>query len=513
MVSTLPRKNSILIVRLILRSHMTCSPGKFFIPTHRCASSLTKKPINSQYLTHSNSAINVSSVLLTHRRFYAAELPEHIKIKLPALSPTMESGTITSWQKKEGDQLSEGDLLCEIETDKATMGFETPEEGYLAKILIPEGTKDVPIGKLLCIIVQNAEDVSAFKDFKPADDSAQASAASASIPTKPADSATPTMEEPKSQPASPLLSPNLPPIHTDHRIKASPYAQKLASEKGIDLSHLSGSGPSGRILATDVLQVGPGKPPSVSVSSPGGLSADFTDITLSNMRRTIAKRLSESKSSIPHYYLTSECHIDALLGIRKKLNAILEKMAKNNNIEKAQKLSINDFIIKASALACLRVPAANSFWMDTFIRQNNGVDVSVAVSTDVGLITPIIFSAHAKGLATINSEMANLAAKAREGRLQPHEFQGGTFTVSNLGMYGSVDHFTAIINPPQSCILAIGAAKRKVIPAEENNEEHSVVTALSVTLSCDHRVVDGAVGAVWLQHFKRFIEQPTTMLL
>lgn len=227
------------------------------------------------------------------------------------------------------------------------------------------------------------------------------------------------------------------------------------------------------------------------------------------MRKTIAKRLSESKQTIPHYYLTSEIVLDDVLEIRERLNGLLYKEAPKG--EKPQKISVNDFVIKASALACIKVPEANSFFMDTFIRQNNSVDVSVAVSTDAGLITPIIFNADTKGLAQISAEVKELASKARANKLQPQEFQGGTFTVSNLGMFGSVKHFTAIINPPQSCILAIGGAQKKLVPCDEDG--YKTVTTMQVTLSCDHRVVDGAVGAVWLKNFKEYLEKPHTMLL
>ena len=227
------------------------------------------------------------------------------------------------------------------------------------------------------------------------------------------------------------------------------------------------------------------------------------------MRKTIAKRLAESKSTIPHYYLTAEVQLDDILKVRERLNGLLAQQAPKDG--KPTKLSINDFVIKACALSCLKVPEANSFFMDTFVRQNNNVDVSVAVSTDAGLITPIVFSAHTKGLATISEEISQLAAKARAGKLQPNEFQGGTFTVSNLGMFGSVQNFSAIINPPQSCILAVGGAQKKLIPCDDNG--YKTVTTMNVTLSCDHRVVDGAVGAVWLKHFKEFLEKPHTMLL
>ncbi|KAI3415872.1 Dlat1p [Globodera pallida] len=460
-------------------------------------------------LSQTKTKLSSDKIRFLHITRALQDYPTHIKVPLPALSPTMESGTIISWQKKEGDQVSEGDLLCEIETDKATMGFETPEEGFLAKIIIPEGVKDVPIGKLLCIIVEKQEDLNAFKDFKAEEVAAGLSAEAA----KPQESANATQTtRPTAHFEQP--TPRQSSAADQNRVKASPYAKKLAVEQGIDLSSLSGSGPSGRILAADLSKADTAFTARGTPSS----ASSFIDVPLSNMRKTIAKRLSEAKSTIPHYYLTSEMHIDKLMEVRRKLNALLEKTAKKKGEKNSLKLSINDFIIKASALACLRVPEANSSFMDSFIRQHSAVDISVAVSTDVGLITPIIFDAHTKGVATISQEVHSLATKAREGKLQPHEFQGGTFTVSNLGMFGSVDHFTAIINPPQSCILAIGAARRVLVPMEEEDKLDSgdrfrAVTSLKVTLSCDHRVVDGAVGAVWLQHFKQFMEEPYTMIL
>ncbi|VDO78101.1 unnamed protein product [Heligmosomoides polygyrus] len=453
-----------------------------------------------------------TAVIRGVRLFCSANLPPHKCVALPALSPTMEHGTVVSWQKKEGDQLSEGDLLCEIETDKATMGFETPEEGYLAKICIPEGTKDVPIGKLLCVIVENQADVAAFKDFK-GDDAAAAAAPAAAKEPAPAPAPAPqAAAPPPPPPPAPAAAPPPPAAPAAPRpgthVSATPFAKKIATERGVDLSAVAGSGPGGRVLAADLAGApAGGAAPARPAGIPATPGAAYTDIPLTNMRKTIAKRLSESKSTVPHYYLTSEINIDALLKVREKLNTLLAK----GTAEGSTKISINDFIVKASALACLRVPEANSFWMDSFIRQNNTVDVSVAVSTPNGLITPIIFNAHAKGLATISSEVNELAARAREGKLQPNEFQGGTFTVSNLGMFGSVTDFTAIINPPQSCILAIGGAETKLVPCEE--EGYRSVKVMKVTLSCDHRVVDGAVGAVWLRHFKEFLEKPHTMLL
>ncbi|CAJ0586053.1 unnamed protein product, partial [Mesorhabditis spiculigera] len=441
------------------------------------------------------------------RLFSTGKYPSHKKVALPALSPTMEMGTVVSWQKKEGDQLGEGDLLCEIETDKATMGFETPEEGYLAKIMIQEGTKDVPIGKLLCIIVESKDEVAAFADYKPE----EGAAAAATPPASPKKAEQPKQAEP-AQPQVQKVTPQRAAASSapsGGRLSATPFARKIANEQGLDLKSVSGSGPGGRILAADLSSASPspagGTPqqPSSAIGGPG----DYTDITLSNMRKTIAKRLTESKSTIPHYYLSSEINIDNVLQVREKLNTLLAKGA----VGEPTKLSINDFIIKASALSNIRVPECNSFWMDSFIRQNNTVDVSVAVSTPSGLLTPIVFNAHSKGLATISSEVKELAKRARDGKLQPHEFQGGTFTVSNLGMFGSVTDFTAIINPPQSCILAIGGAESKLVPCDK--EGYRKVQVMRVTLSCDHRTVDGAVGAQWLKHFKDFLEKPHTMLL
>ncbi|CAJ0957059.1 unnamed protein product, partial [Mesorhabditis belari] len=456
---------------------------------------------------------NVSAFLVKgFRLFSTGSYPDHKRVKLPALSPTMEMGTVVSWQKKEGDQLSEGDLLCEIETDKATMGFETPEEGYLAKILISEGTKDVPIGKLLCIIVEKEADVKAFADYKP-DDSAKGAASQKKAPSTPAsDSAPAAQKAAPTQVVAPQKQPSSAPQSPSGRVAATPFARKIAEEQGLDLQTVAGSGPGGRILAADLSNAAPSAtggtpPPSHHAGATGGQPGDFTDISLTNMRKTIAKRLTESKSTIPHYYLSSEINLEQISQVREKLNALLAKGA----VGDPTKLSLNDFIIKASSLACLRVPECNSFWMNEFIRQNNVVDVSVAVSTPAGLITPIIFNAHSKGLATISTEVKELAKRAREGKLQPHEFQGGTFTVSNLGMFGSVTDFTAIINPPQSCILAIGGAESKLIPCDK--EGYKKVQVMRVTLSCDHRTVDGAVGAQWLKHFKDFLENPQTMLL
>lgn len=454
---------------------------------------------------------------------------------LPALSPTMDTGNLLFWHKNEGDQLAEGDLLCEIETDKATMGFETSEEGYLAKVFIPAGTKNVRIGKLMCIIVDSPEDIAAFKDYEPQPEDDHFPKPKA--PLREAGPRVPTTEAPPIVSAHPPAAVVPPPAaavpqapapvspvapvsvsavpKSASRVHVSPLAKKLAKNQGIDLHTVKGSGPNGRILAADLAKAGSApvvaSPAQASVPSPvpAVAGADYVDIPLSNVRKTIAQRLSQSKSTIPHYYLNSEIVVDDLLEVRERLNTLLA--ASNSGADKPVKLSVNDFVIKAAALACKSVPEANSFFFDTFIRQNKNVDVSVAVSTDDGLITPIVFNAHAKGLSAINADVNALIAKARAGKLQPAEYQGGTFTVSNLGSVGSVSSFSAIVNPPQACILAVGVAAPKLVPDAELG--YKTVQSISVTLSCDHRVIDGAVGAVWLKHFKEYLEKPHTMLL
>lgn len=422
----------------------------------------------------------------------------------------MEAGTIVNWQKSEGDRVVEGDLLAEIETDKATMGFESVEEGYLARIFIPEGTKDIPVGKLLCIIVEEEADIAAFANYdETAEDAPPAPAAA------PPAAPTPTPAAPPPPPPAPVAAPPIaPPIAAPApapamaapggKVQASPLARELARQKGIDLTQVQGSGADGEVKADDVRNFVPGGAvvaPSAPTAVPG---AAYVDIPLSSMRQTIAKRLLQSKQTIPHYYLTIDLNVDKVLRLRRDLNEVLAK----DDI----KLSVNDFIIKASALSCRKVPEANSSWMDNYIRQYNAVDVNVAVATPNGLITPIVFRADIKGLSDITQDVSRLAAKAREGKLQPQEFQGGTFTISNLGMYG-IKSFSAVINPPQACILAVGGAEKRLVVDEDSNQGYGQANMMSVTLSCDHRVVDGAVGAQWLAEFRKFMERPETMLL
>ena len=457
----------------------------------------------------------MSPTFFPRRQF--SDLPPHVKVALPALSPTMEMGSIIAWEKKEGDQVSEGDLLCEIETDKATMGFETPEEGYLAKIILEAGSKDIPIGKLLCIIVENQEDVAKFKDY--VDDGSSSSAPAASAPTPAAAPAPPPPVAAAPPPAPAAAAAAAPPPAArpaapaaGGRVFASPAAKRLAAEKGVDLSQIqTGSGMDGMITSKDVESFKPVAAPA-PVSAPSmaaapistfpTVSGPVTDIEASNVRKVIAKRLQQSKQTVPHYYLTVECNMEKVMGLRKEINTTYEK--------EGVKLSVNDFIIKAAALSCKRVPACNSAWMDTFIRQHNTVDMSVAVDTGNGLITPIVKNAESKGLAEISETVKELAGRAKAGKLQPQEFQGGSFTISNLGMFG-INQFTAIINPPQACILAVGGTEKKVVAGADG--QPAVASMMRVTMSCDHRVVDGAVGAQWLQHFKKFVENPHSMLL
>ncbi|CAH0725678.1 unnamed protein product, partial [Brenthis ino] len=448
--------------------------------TRGLSTELAKRKQPNKLLASSRKSVLTTPQWNVQTRYYSS-LPSHTKVNLPALSPTMESGSIVSWEKKEGDKLNEGDLLCEIETDKATMGFETPEEGYLAKIIIPTGTKGVPVGKLLCIIVENEADVAAFKDFK--DDAA------APAPAAPA---APAPAAPAAAPAPRAASASAPaPAPAEHgRVYASPMARRLAELKQIRLGAAAAAAPAAPAFAPP--------PPT-----PG---ATFVDIPLTGMRETIAKRLSAAKQTIPHYQLSATVNVEKLLAMRKGVN---ERLAK----EKSDvKVSVNDFILKAVAAACKRVPAVNSHWMESFIRQYSNVDVSVAVATPTGLITPIIFNADSRGILDISTNMKELANKAKEGRLQPQEYQGGTVTVSNLGMFG-ITMFNAIINPPQSLILACGGVQEIVIPDKDEPQGFRLAKFITFTASADHRVIDGAVGAQWMKALKENLEDPANIIL
>src|SRR5262245_23723002 len=418
-----------------------------------------------------------------------------IELKMPALSPTMEEGTLAKWLVKEGDTVSSGDILAEIETDKATMEFEAVDEGKIAKILVPEGSDGVKVGTPIAILAGDGEEVSA------------------SAPAPKAEAAPePKQEEPKAAPAAPAPAAAVPAApapraETGDRIKASPLARRLAEAQGIDLSTLTGSGPGGRIVRADLGTAGGGAmaaPATQAVAqAPAPLAAHVEpldipheSIKLSNMRKTIARRLTESKQQIPHIYLTLDTNLDALLKLRTELNAGLAS--------RGVKLSVNDMLIKALALALIEVPECNvSFAGDSLIKYSRA-DISVAVSIPNGLITPIIADADNKSLSKISTEMQDLAARAKEGKLQPEEYQGGTASLSNMGMYG-IKHFEAVINPPQAMIMAIGAGEKRPFVIDDSLQ---IATVMSATGSFDHRAIDGADGARLMKAFRELCESP-----
>ena len=438
-------------------------------------------------------------------------------ILMPALSPTMTEGKLAQWLKAEGDVVAAGDVLAEIETDKATMEVEAVDEGVLAKIVVPGGTEGVAVNAVIAVLADEGEDaagvdVDALSTMpSPAPIAAPSAApASASEPT-PAPAPAPPAPVAAPTPAPiPLPTPAPTPAPAT-RVFASPLARRLAGDAGIDLTAVAGSGPRGRIVKKDVeaaIAAGP-VPAAVAPAIAGGPTPapagdlpgmpGYDAIPHSMMRKTIARRLTESKQTAPHFYLTVDCRIDELLDLRKKLNA-------NAN---DYKLSVNDLIIRAAALALKEVPEANASWLEDAVRMWHTVDISVAVAIDGGLITPIIRGAEGKGLKAISSEMKDLAERARIGKLAPEEYQGGTFSISNLGMFG-IKEFSAVINPPQGAILAVGAGEPRPVVVDG---ALAVGTVMTCTLSVDHRVVDGAVGAAFMQVFKGLIEEPLKMLL
>ena len=420
-----------------------------------------------------------------------------VNILMPALSPTMTEGNLAKWLKNEGDAVKSGDIICEIETDKATMEFEAADEGVLGKILVPGGTSGVKVNQPIAVLLLEGEDASAISSAPAAAAPVAAAAPTVAVATVPA--AIPS--------AAPAAS-------SGDRVFASPLAKRIAKDGNVDLASVKGSGPHGRIVKADVeaaLAAGPApakaaapaaapvapKPAAPVAASP--FEPAFEEIPNTSMRKVIARRLTEAKSTIPHFYLSIDCELDALLKVRADLNGRSD----------AYKLSVNDFVVRAVALALKKVPAANASWGEEAIKRYKDVDVSVAVATPTGLITPIVHHADHKGLAEISNEMKSLAAKARDGKLKPEEFQGGGFTISNLGMFGIKD-FAAIINPPQGCILAVGAGEQRPVV---KSGALAVATVMTCTLSVDHRVVDGAVGAEFLAAFKKLVEDPLSMLL
>jgi len=433
------------------------------------------------------------------------------EILMPALSPTMEEGTLAKWLVKEGDSVSSGDLLAEIETDKATMEFEAVDEGIIGKILVAEGSEHVAVNTAIAILIEEGETLP---------DSATAA-------PQPAVQATPepTSNASASVPQNSPASQSTVQATAGARVFATPLARRLAADKGIDLSTIAGTGPNGRIVKADVLSVSASPKAAVvaTASFTQGQTAtaapvvtgassdavkklyegrDYSEVSLDGMRKTIAARLSESKQTIPHFYLRRDINIDALMSLRAMVNKDLS--------ERNVKLSVNDFIIKACALALQNVKTANVVWAGDRVLQFDASDIAVAVAIDGGLITPVLRDAEQKSLSVLSAEMKDLAARARDKKLMPQEYQGGSFSISNLGMYG-IDNFDAVINPPHAAILAVGAGKKKPIIKEDG--ELGSATIMSVTLSVDHRAVDGALGALLLDDIVKNLENPFVLMV
>jgi pyruvate dehydrogenase E2 component (dihydrolipoamide acetyltransferase) len=443
-----------------------------------------------------------------------------IQVLMPALSPTMTEGNLAKWHKKEGDVVKAGDVLAEIETDKATMEMEAVDEGTLGRIIVPEGTQGVKVNAPIALILGEDEDPKALE---------QAKAVPALAPTATTPSPQPSPQGEREgagavAPPKPAPAPRAGNGHAaGERIFISPLARRLAQQAGLDPARLSGSGPHGRIVKADVEAAvasggvprgaapAAGAPAVAPTGAPPALPSyrkeqvialagnpPYTEVPINAMRRVIARRLTESKQTVPHFYLTVDCEIDKLLEARAAIAASADV-----------KVSVNDFVIKAAAIALRKVPEANASWSEDAILRWNAVDIAVAVALDDGLITPIVKNADQKGLAQIAAEMKDLGARARTGKLKLTEFQGGTFSISNMGMFGVKD-FAAVINPPQGCILAVGVGEQRPVV---KNGALAVANVMSCTLACDHRVVDGAVGARYMQVFKKLIEAPATMLL
>lgn len=425
-----------------------------------------------------------------------------INIMMPALSPTMEEGRLAKWLVKEGDTVQSGDVMAEIETDKATMEFEAVDEGVIGKIVVPEGTEGVKVNAVIAVLLEDGEDASAISD------------APAATPA-PVEAAPVAAEAP----AAAAPAPAAPVANDGGRVFASPLARRIAADKGLDLANVAGSGPKGRIVKADVeyavaAPVPAVKSASISAAPAMAQSADaetvkkmyadreYEEVKLDGMRKIIAARLTEAKQTVPHFYLRRDIQLDALLAFRSKLNKTLES--------KGVKLSVNDFIIKASALALQDVPDCNAVWAGDRVLKLKPSDVAVAVAIEGGLFTPVLRDSHMKTLSALSTEMKDLAARARDRKLMPEEYQGGSFAISNLGMMG-VDNFDAVINPPQASILAVGAGAKK--PVVNADGELGIATVMSVTLSVDHRVIDGALGATFLAAIKGYLEDPLSMLV
>jgi len=434
-------------------------------------------------------------------------------ILMPALSPTMEKGNLARWLKKEGDKIKSGDVIAEIETDKATMEYEAVDDGTLAKIVVPEGTQDVAVNSVIAVLAAEGEDVKAAAS---AVKSAPAAAPAAAKPAPATAAKPPQTPAPAAQKATPAVS------HAANRIFSSPLARRLAKEFNIDLNRVQGSGPHGRVIARDIEAAKsgkglrtPGAPtaaiPMAATPSDAQIRALYEDgsydfVPHDSMRKIIAQRLTLSKQTIPHFYLTLDCDIGKLLAARAEIN---EAAQKDKDGKPAYKISVNDFVIKALALALQRVPDANVTWTDGGMLHHKHSDIGVAVAIPGGLITPVVRNAEAKSLSVISNEMKDYAARARTRHLKPHEYQGGSAAISNLGMYGIKD-FAGVINPPHATILAVGAGEERAVV---RNGQLAVANVMTVTLSTDHRAVDGALGAEMLAAFKLLIENPVMMVV
>ena len=433
-----------------------------------------------------------------------------INILMPALSPTMTEGKLAKWHVKVGDAVTSGQVICEIETDKATMEVEAVDEGKIGQIVVPEGAEGVKVNAVIAVLLEEGETEVAKAAAPAAAPPAAPAAAPAPAAAKPA--ASPSAAAPASAPAPAAAAAPAATASGGARIFASPLAKRIAAEKGINLATLKGSGPNGRIVKADVENAKPGAAPAAapaprpaaalapSAGQPVFVAPGDTRVAHTSVRKVIARRMLESKQTVPHFYLTVELEIDALLAARQAINAVTEK--------KGAKVSVNDMVIKACAKALRDHPECNASWTEDEMIQYGAVDISVAVATDRGLITPIVRNADLKGLAQISTEMKDLAARAKIGKLKLEEFQGGGFTISNLGMFGVKD-FAAIINPPQAMILAVGAGEERAVVRKG---QVVVRNMMNCTLAVDHRVVDGAMGAQYLQTLRSYIEQPAAML-
>ncbi|KAK9734990.1 hypothetical protein RND81_04G175800 [Saponaria officinalis] len=489
-----------------LRHFQRVSNSDFLVPStmgtsKRNITSLCLKMGSNEVLSRKEFSLQLQS----HRRYSSnADLPPHQEIGMPSLSPTMTEGNIAKWLKKEGDKVAPGEVLCEVETDKATVEMECMEEGYIAKIVRGDGSQGIQVGEVIAITVEEEGDIQKFKDYSPSKPETASSETKKPVETP----------SPKEEPAQPPVKQSEPsfskPSQTESagdRIFASPLARKLAEDQNVPLSSIKGTGPDGRILKADIedFLASRGKESAQPVrKATEGFGLDYVDIPHTQIRKITASRLLLSKQTIPHYYLTVDTCVDKLMELRSQLNSLQEASG-------GKRISVNDLVIKAAALALRKVPQCNSSWTDDYIRQFHNVNINVAVQTDNGLYVPVVRDADKKGLSKIGEEVKYLAQKARENSLKPEDYEGGTFTVSNLGGPFGVQQFCAIVNPPQAAILAVGAAQKRVVPGVD--DQFKFASFMSVTLSCDHRVIDGAIGAEWLKAFKSYIENPESMLL